>query len=212
MLRDYLSARPNKRLCQLLLFFALIAGALPVFAASGASGAVSTVSAQDMITRLVDQLPSLTRLVTAFAYVMGIWFMVVSIMKFKRYGEMRTMMSMQHHLREPMTYFVVAALLLFLPSSVNMGLSTFWAEPSPYSYLEQDDQWSQFINNCFLVVQFIGTVAFVRGLTIIAQLGGQGGAQGAFGKGVTHIIGGIFCINIYQFTQVILFTLGIQTS
>lgn len=213
MFRDYLSARPNKRIVQFLLFFALIACALPVFAASGgASGAVSTVSAQDMINRIVEQLPSLTRLVTAFAYVMGIWFMVVSIMKFKRYGEMRTMMSMQHHLREPMTYMVIGALLLFLPSSVNMGLSTFWAEPSPYSYLEDDDQWSQFINNCFLVVQFLGTVAFVRGLAIIAQLGGQSGGQGAFGKGVTHIIGGIFCINIYQFTQVILFTLGIQTS
>lgn len=221
---SYFSARPGKRVSQLLIFLMAFLVVLPVFAAdaatgtggasgaSGASGAVSTVSAQDMINRIVEQLPSLTRLVTAFAYVMGMWFIILSMMKFKRYGEMRTMMSAQHHLREPMTYLVVGALLLYLPSSVNVGLSTFWAEPSPYSYLEDQDQWAQFINNCFMVVQFFGVVAFVRGLAIIAQLGGQGGAQGAFGRGITHIIGGLFCINIYQFVQVILFTLGIQTS
>ncbi len=35
-------------------------------------------------------------------------------------------------------------------------------------------------------------------------------SQGQFGKGLTHIIGGIFCINIYQFIQMISYTIGIQ--
>lgn len=190
--------------------------ALPVFAADGGTGssmasAVQGLSAQDMINRIAGQIPQLMRMVTAIGYVIGLYFIFFSLMKFKQFGEQRTMMSAQHHLKEPLTYLIIGALLLYLPTSVQVGMSTFWAEPNPYGYLEETDQWAQFINNCFLVVQLFGTIAFVRGLVILSHTGGQGGGQGQFGKGVTHVIGGILCINIYQFVKVILFTLGIQT-
>lgn len=205
------------RSCFNTMIFLLVAAALfasPVFAgqSGGVDVGVQTLSAQSMINRIAGQIPLLMRMVTAFGYVIGMYFIYVSLMKFKQFGEQRTMMSSQHHLREPLTYLIMGALLLYLPTSVQVGMSTFWADPSPYGYLEGDDQWQQFINNCFLVIQLFGTIAFIRGLVILSHTGGQGGGgQGQFGKGVTHVIGGIFCINIYQFVKVILFTVGIQT-
>ena len=137
---------------------------LPVFAADVASDVkVSGLNAQSMVERIATQVPILMRLVTALAYVLGIYFVIASLHKFKEFGEQRTMMSSQHHLKEPLTYMAVGIFLLFLPSAVQTGLSTFWAEPSPYAYLDNVDQYSQVWNNALMVVQLFGTIAFIRG-------------------------------------------------
>jgi hypothetical protein len=171
---------------------------------------VTGLSAQTILVRLTESLPNLMRMVTAIAYVLGFVFVIRGIVKLKHVGESRTMMSQEHSLTQPIILIMIGSLLIYLPSSVHIGMSTFWTEPNPYGYIEQTDQWSQFINICFLVVQFIGTIAFIRGLVILSSLGHHSGQQN-LSRGLTHIIGGIFCINIYQFVQVIMATLGIQT-
>ena len=172
---------------------------------------ITSLSAQSMLMSIAQQIPNLMQMTTAIAYVMGMFFIVFGVMKLKHFGESRTMMSHDRKLTEPLSYLVVGAMLLYLPSAVQIGMSTFWTNPNPYGYLQQQDQWGQFINVCFLIVQLIGTISFIRGLVMLSRLGGHGG-QGGFKGGLTHIIAGIFCINIYQFVQVVLVTLGIQTS
>jgi intracellular multiplication protein IcmC len=193
-----------------LLLFAAVSYALPVYAQANLPN-VSTLSAQDMLTNIASQIPNLMQMITAFAYVIGMYFIVDGIIKLKHFGESRSMMSQEHGLKEPLILIAVGALLLYLPTSVQIGMSTFWTNPNPYGYQQTTDQWASFMNDCFLIVQFVGTLAFIRGLVILSHLGGSG-QQGAFGRGLTHIIAGIFCINIYQFVQVILVTLGIQSS
>ncbi|MBA3662496.1 MAG: hypothetical protein H0W64_12260 [Gammaproteobacteria bacterium] len=173
---------------------------------------VSSTSAQDMLVNFSKTIPNLMRLVTAFAYVMGMYLIIAGIIRMKHLGESRTMMSQEHSVKAPLILLATGAMLLYIPTSVQMGLSTFWTDPNPYGYLQEEDQWSQFINVCYLVVQFVGTIAFIRGLLTLSHLGGHGGNQpGTFAKGLTYIIGGILCINIYQFVQVINVTLGLST-
>lgn len=171
---------------------------------------VSGLNAQTMIENLVKQMPQLMQMVTAIAYVMGMYMIIQAIVKMKHLGESRTMMSHEHSIKGPLILLTVGALLLYLPSSVQVGMSTFWTDPSPYGYLQEQQQWQDFINDCFIIVQFIGTIAFIRGLVIFSHLS-DGRGQATFGKGLTHIIGGIFCINIYQFVQVIMVTFGMQS-
>ena len=171
---------------------------------------LSTLSAQDMITNLADQLPNVMRMVTAIAYVLGFYFVVYGVMKLKQYGEARTQMSSQHSLKGPLIFILVGTLLVYLPSSVQVGLSTFWTEPNPYAYLNDTNEWADFMKNCFQIIQLFGVIAVIRGLVILSHLSTQA-QHGTLGRGLTHIIGGIFCINLYQFVQVILVTLGIQT-
>lgn len=196
------------------IFFSwLLIGLLSLFAISGYAQDinVSSLNAQDILVNFAKTIPDLTRLITAFAYVMGMWMIIAGIIKLKHFGESRTMMSTEHSLKGPLIYITIGAMLLYLPTTVQVGLSTFWADPNPYGYVEEKNQWMEFINICFLVVQFVGTIAFIRGLIILSHLSGHGGQPGTFGRGITHIIGGIFCINIYQFVQVIFFTLGVHT-
>lgn len=168
------------------------------------------LSAQSMLVQFAKTVPNLMRLVTAIAYVLGMVFVIRGILKLKHLGESRTMMSQEHHLATPISYIVIGTMLLYLPSAVNTGLNTFWTEPNPYGYTQLTDQWGEFLRICFLVVQLIGTIAFIRGLVILSNISGHG-QQGGFSRGLTHIIGGILCINIYQFVQVILATFGLPT-
>lgn len=195
----------NRAACLVLLLLIMS----PVYSQTGN---VTSVSAQTMLMNIAESVPNLMRMVTAIAYVMGMLLIVRGVVKLKHAGEGRTMMSHEHHLTGPIVQITVGALLLYLPTSVQVGMSTFWTDPNPYGYLQQEDQWSQFLNNVFMIIQLIGTIAFIRGLVILSKMGQGGGHQQGMSKGLTHIIGGILCINIYQFIQVILLTLGIQIS
>lgn len=172
---------------------------------------IGSPTPQQMLANIATQVPNLMRMVTAAAYVMGVYFMVMGLFKLKQYGESRTMMSHERELKGPLIYLAVGALLIYLPTSISIGLSSFWVNPNPYAYLQEENQWNELVNVAFLIIQFIGTIAFIRGLVILTHLGGQGGQPEKLGKALTHIIGGILCINLYQFVQVIMATLGIET-
>jgi intracellular multiplication protein IcmC len=165
-----------------------------------------------MLINFAKTVPNLMRLVTALAYVMGFLFVIKGIIELKHFGESRSMMSQENGLKKPLTYLFVGAMMIYLPGSVGSGLSTFWTDPNPYGYLSGDeDKWSELTNAIFMIVQLIGTIAFIRGLLILNHTAGQGGQPGTFAKAMAHIIAGILCINLYQFLQAIFTTLGLGT-
>jgi len=203
-----------KRSLNAYRFFLMVA-ALSILSVSSAHAQSviipSGLSAQSILQKIGQQVPNFTLLVTAVGYVVGMFFVITGVIRMKHLGESRTMMSREHSAVPPLIYIAVGAALLYLPSSVWVGMNTFWTSASPYAYTENTDTWSTYINVCFEIVQLIGVIAFIRGLIILSKLGEHGGGQqGQFGKGLTHIIGGIFCINIYQFIQMISYTIGIQ--
>ncbi len=65
------------------------------------------------------------------------------------------------------------------------------------------------IKACFMIVQLIGVIAFIRGLVLLTHIGHGHGQQGSVGKAAAHIIAGILCINLYQFLQVVFNTLAL---
>lgn len=163
--------------------------------------------AQTMIINLSKVMPKLTKLVTALSFVMGMGLVAKGIIGMKHIGEMRTMASRDHSLKGPLIYLFVGAALLYLPSTIQAGLSTFWANPAPYGYrTEVHGTWAELTKAVFSVIQLVGGIAFIRGLLMLSHLG-EHAQQGTFGKAMAHIIGGIFCINMYQFVQVITNTL-----
>lgn len=166
----------------------------------------------DIATMLVNfsqVLPNLMRLVTALAYVLGFYLMVKGVMDLKQFGEARSMMSQEHSIMKPLVTLGVGTMLVYLPSSVEMGLSTFWMDVNPYGYLPdtEDSNWADLTDAAFMVVQLVGVVAFIRGLLMLTRVVGQG--QDTFGKAMAYVVSGILCINMYQFLQAVFETLGI---
>lgn len=166
-------------------------------------------NAATMLANIASAMPNLMRMVTAIAYVLGMLIIMKGILAFKHYGETRSLYSRDRTMSEPLTYLVVGTALLYLPSTVLVGVSTFWTTPNPFGYVENQDAWLPFLNDCFTIIQFIGTISFIKGLITLNRLA-EGSGQGVFSRGITHLVGGILCINIYQFIQVIMATLGIS--
>lgn len=209
VLHQYRNLLVKSALLLLLGFFIL-----PSYAQAPAGFPTDTtsLSAQNMLVNIAQQMPMLMRLLTAIAYVLGMIFILQGIIYLKHFGESRTMMSQEHNLKKPLIFLAVGTLLLYLPSAFWVATSTFWTDASPYSYLQTKttDQWSSIIKVAMQIIQFVGVLSFIRGLVILTHLGGHGGQPGTLGRGLTHIVGGIFCINIYQFVQVIMNTIGFQ--
>lgn len=169
---------------------------------------VSNANAATMITNFAASIPQLMKLTTAIAYVLGLYLVMHGIMGLKKYGEQRTQMSSEHSLRGPLISMAVGAGMLYLPTSVQQGFATFWTNPAPYSYQTSDTgPFQSFINACFLIIQLIGTIYFIKGLSMLTHL--DRGQQGGFSRALTHIIGGIFCIDLYDFLNTIFVTLGL---
>lgn len=169
---------------------------------------VNVIDLKTMLDNLAKTVPGLMQLVTAIAYVMGMIFIIKGLLGLKDHGDARSSGG-KGGIKVPITWIAVGTMLLYLPSSVEAGLTTFWSDPAPFSYLAgSDDQWIEFVNSVFLIVQLIGTIAFIRGLVLLAH-SGEGHQQGGVGKAITHIVGGILLINLYQFLQAVFSTLGL---
>lgn len=73
-----------------------------------------------------------------------------------------------------------------------------------YASVGINEEWAAMINTISMYIQLVGFIAFVRGWFILSTVGNTGGAQqGAFGKGLVHIIGGVIAINFVPFMQII---------
>lgn len=163
-----------------------------------------------MLANLSTSVPQFMQLVTASAYVMGMFFIYKGIIGLKQFGEQRSMMASSHELKGPLIMMGVGTCLLYLPSSVQAGMNTFWTDPNPYGYVsDTPDQWQTIWQDAIMVIQLIGTIAFIRGLLTLNQLSGGQGQPGTLGKGLTYIIAGVMCINLNDFLSAINNTLGI---
>ncbi len=163
-----------------------------------------------MIRNIAETVPNLMYFTTALAYVFGFWFIFHGIILLKKYGMQRTQMSGDANLGPPLVSIFVGAALIYLPSTVQSGMSTFWTNPNPYGYeTSSSEEWNTFVAACFMIIQLVGVIAFMRGLMMLTKLGQGGGQQASFGRAAAHIVGGIFCIDMYDFLNAVFETLGL---
>lgn len=168
------------------------------------------------LVQLSYSLPAVYKLVTGAAYIIGLAFAFKAIYSLKVYGEMRTMMASQTGLKEPLTYLVVAGILIYFPTGFALVMNTTFGYSSPLQY----SQWPGGVAGSYqtsfgallMLIQVIGVIAFVRGWMMLARGTGQGSAPGSFGKGMTHIIAGVLAMNVVGTAQVVQNTLGTSVN
>jgi intracellular multiplication protein IcmC len=162
----------------------------------------------------------LTALLLCVSYVAGIIMIFRAITMFKKFGMMMTHHSQPGEFSGPLTYIMVGAALIYLPTSTDLFLSSLFgtvesifgssgaanfaamgrgADLLGYaSGSSFEAQWADFANTLILFVQFIGFLSFIKGWFILAKAGQPGGAHqgGGLGKAFTHLVGGVIAINL----------------
>lgn len=167
------------------------------------------------LINLAGSLNQVYKMVTGAAYLIGISFAFKALYSLKVYGELRTMMSSNTSAKEPVTYLLVAGIFIYLPTGFGILLNTTFGVGSnvlAYSQLPAAFSLTQ-TNGGFALLkllQVIGVMAFVRGWVLLARSQSQGAQPGGFGKGITHIFGGVLLMNIVGTINVVYNTLGIS--
>ena len=118
--------------------------------------------AQQILVNIANQVPQLIDLLHALAYILGLGFIIGGVVKLKHVGEQRTMMS-QGGLGGPLMSLMVGTLLIFLPTTIEMGTATFWTTPCSYCYpAEQDTPFDAFIRVCYVVINFTAIFTCIK--------------------------------------------------
>jgi intracellular multiplication protein IcmC len=165
----------------------------------------------EMLANLAESLFSLTTLVQVFSYLMGLTLIIGALYKLRTFGDFRVMMFQGVDIKGPFGQIVFGAFLIWLPSSLQVTAATFWGVGEPIGYAPGNgDPLSEGIAVAMDIIRFVGLIAFIRGLMIMARLGQQSAQPGTMAKGLTHIVGGILAYHIGPTVDVIRNTLGIS--
>jgi intracellular multiplication protein IcmC len=155
-------------------------------------------------------VPAVTSLVTALMFLTGMILLFRAVYALKLYGELRTMTSSSAELKGPLVLFLVGTILLFYPSLFSVSLSSVFGTNNILSYAPNPSDTANekaMFHAVGIILQLVGLIAFFRGWLQIQSLSGHA-QQGTFGKGLTHIIGGILLINIFATWNIIKSALG----
>jgi intracellular multiplication protein IcmC len=173
----------------------------------------SLASQVDILTNIANNLIPVEKLVTGSAYLIGIGFAFKALNTLKSYGESKTMMSSNTSLKEPLTYLMVGAILLYFPTALKIFMQTSFGYENVLQYAPVNSN-NAMIDILFgsgsevgqplsIIIQVIGVIAFVRGWILIARSSSQGQQAGGTGKGLMHIFGGILAMNVIGTLEVI---------
>lgn len=180
---------------------------------SDPSGSSPWIASQvDILNNIAINLLPVQKLITGGAYLIGILFFIKAIYTLKQYGESRSMMSNQKDIKEPLMYMFVAAILIYFPSGLAVMLQTTFGSSSilQYAPVTSTNPGISFLfgpdstvgRPLTIIIQTIGVVAFVRGWILIARASNHG-QPGQTGKGLMHVFGGIFAMNIIATLEII---------
>ena len=167
----------------------------------------------DILANVANNMQSVERLVSGGAYLMGIAFAFKAIYSLKQHGEQKSMMSSNTSIKEPLVFFLVAGMLVYLPSAFHVVMQTTFGYSNVLAYAPTNSsnnalsvlfgQDSAVGPSLSIIIQTIGLIAFVRGWVLVARSASQGQPPGGMGKGLTHVFGGILAMNIVGTLQVI---------
>ena len=160
----------------------------------------------DMLTNIANSMESVQRLISGAAYLMGIAFAFNALMSLKELGESRSAMSGKSSIKEPLIFFLVAAMLVYLPTAFQVLMSSSFGYANVLAYAPVNSN-NSLLDSLFgedsaagrslsIIIQTIGLIAFIRGWVLIARSASSGQPPGGTGKGMVHIFGGILAMNI----------------
>lgn len=169
----------------------------------------------DILANIAGNMASVERLVSGAAYLIGIAFAMKALLSLKELGETQSAQSSAGRttIKEPLMYFLVAAVLIYLPTGFQVLMnSTFgYSNILAYAPINSNNstldilfgQDSTVGVSLSIIIQTVGLIAFVRGWVLIAKTSSQGQQPGGVGKGMVHVFGGILAMNIVGTLQVI---------
>ncbi|MBA2709969.1 MAG: type IV secretion protein IcmC [Tatlockia sp.] len=150
-----------------------------------------------IIGNFSHSLYPIQRLLTGFAYLMGLAFFILALMKLKKIGESRG--QSQEKPIVPLAYLLGGAALLFLPSAVTTLSNTVFGAGNILGYVTYNPY--SIYNSMGLLVQTAGVLWFIRGCVLLVGASQPGETHGT--KGLVFLCAGILAMNFQNTTAAV---------
>ena len=157
-----------------------------------------------------QSFPGLTQLLTVLAYLIGLWAggsALVQLWRWQRYEPEAGASSVA--LR-----FLVCGVMLFLPASIETGNETFFNAPTVMSYQYGSALSAEgkiLVDTALGFVRIVGLWAFIYGWTLVLRAHQHRYDAPSSTKGVVHIVGGVFAMNIVATLRMLAETFGLDS-
>ncbi|KTD05570.1 type IV secretion protein IcmC [Fluoribacter gormanii] len=130
-------------------------------------------------------------LISGGAYILGILFFLTAISKLRKIADHRAQSSSQEKMYSPMMYLLFGAVLLYLPTALDVMANTTFGVGNILTYTSYNP--SNIFSSMGLVIQTAGVLWFVRGSVLVAQSSQPGTQHGP--KGLVFIVAGVLAMN-----------------
>lgn len=147
-----------------------------------------------IIINLSKSMAAVQDLVTGAGYLIGITFMFTGVSKLKKLADARTSGGSHGTMFVPVTYFVMGALLIYLPSAISVFSHTAFGTGNILQYTNPVQM--KIYPAVKTIVQTAGVIWFVRGAVLLAHASQPGVQEGP--KGLVFLITGVFAINFQE--------------
>ncbi|MCS5711121.1 hypothetical protein [Candidatus Berkiella aquae] len=176
----------------------------------------SAFSIDIALSNLSAAFGSIETLVKALSYIIGLTLFVRGVMMYRIFATQTLSSAQKGEIAGPFVFIMVGALLIYFPSTLRASLTTVFGTGDisgtqdliSYSGLSGFEKWDAIKDVVIKYMYLIGLIAFVRGWVILSKMGHSGAQPGSLGKGLIHVIGGIFLVNIVDTFNLLATTLG----
>lgn len=162
---------------------------------------------------IMHNLGIIANTMSVVAIMLGLGLFLGGMLQLKRYGEMRTFMSHQMTIWQPMAMIIGAVLLLILPYTVTTSLRAFFGpgQTTPMAYIPTSTHdMDVYVPVVLAFVRLVGVGAIMRACLLFSRTGGHGGQPGQLGKAMIHLFGGILCVHVLGTMHLIKYILDIN--
>lgn len=169
-----------------------------------------------MIGNVSRSLYPVQHLISGAAYVVGILFFMTALAKFRKIADHRANSSSQEKMFSPAMYLLFGAMLVYLPSALEVVSNTAFGTGNILTYepLKPTNVYSAM----GLLIRTAGGIWFIRGCVMLAHASNPGTQQGP--KGLAFLVAGVMAVNfdntIAAFNSALLYlakiTLAVKAS
>jgi hypothetical protein len=135
-----------------------------------------------IIGNFSQSLVSVQSLITGFGYLIGILFMISGVSKLAK---------SRQKISVPIAYICGGAVLIFLPTSMEVLTNTLFGNTSLLEYTESNPD--HFYSSMRVLIRTAGLLWFVRGCVLLVHASEPGQQHGP--KGFAFVIAGILAMN-----------------
>ena len=161
----------------------------------------------DLITilgNISQSLAPVQHLITGGAYILGVLFFMTAMNKFLKIGDHRAQSSSREKMFSPVMYLLFGAILLYLPSALNVAANTAFGVGNVLTYTNYNP--NNVYSSMGLVIRTAGVLWFVRGCVLVAHASEPGTQHGP--KGFAFIIAGILSMNFDNTIAILNYIMG----